>query len=181
MDGVIKLKIIYITGFMGAGKTTVGKEVSMKLGIPVYDSDDVVVDMEQRAIEDIFKTEGEAFFRELESKALRSLPTKNAVVTTGGGIILKESNRQYMRENGTVLYLHCSAEIVFERLKDDKTRPLLSGDKKKEITTRLAERLPLYEEADYTIDTSSMTIDETVEKVVQVLTKNNLIEQASNG
>lgn len=176
-----KLKAIYITGFMGAGKTTVGKEVSKNLDIPVYDSDDVVVAMEQRTIEEIFKSEGENYFRQAESRALRSLPTKNVVITTGGGIILKESNRQYMKENGIVLYLHCSAEVIFDRLKDDKTRPLLSGDKKKEIISRLAERLPLYEQADYTLDTSTMSIDEAVTEVIQILIKNNLIEQANNG
>ncbi|MFA8437668.1 shikimate kinase [Pueribacillus sp. YX66] len=166
------MNAIYITGFMGAGKTTVGKVLSEKTGLPVYDSDEFIVEQEKRSIEEIFKVEGEVYFREAESRALQSLPTKNAIITTGGGIILKKENRKFMKKNGTVLFLYCRPDVVFERLREDDSRPLLAGNKMKEINSLLQARLPLYKEADYTIDTSSLTIDETVQKIITIVTKN---------
>lgn len=167
-----EVNAIYITGFMGAGKTTVGKVLSEKTGLPVYDSDEFIVEQEKRSIEEIFKVEGEVYFREAESRALQSLPTKNAIITTGGGIILKKENRKFMKKNGTVLFLYCRPDVVFERLREDDSRPLLAGNKMKEINSLLQARLPLYKEADYTIDTSSLTIDETVQKIITIVTKN---------
>lgn len=169
-----EVNAIYITGFMGAGKTTVGKVLSEKTGLPVYDSDEFIVEQEKRSIEEIFKVEGEVYFREAESRALQSLPTKNAIITTGGGIILKKENRKFMKKNGTVLFLYCRPDVVFERLREDDSRPLLAGNKMKEINSRLQARLPLYKEADYTIDTSSLTIDETVQKIITIVTKNGI-------
>lgn len=169
------MKAIYLTGFMGSGKTTVGKELSERIGVPVVDTDEFIVKEEQRSITEIFETDGEKYFREAETKALRSLPTEDVIVTTGGGIILKKENRDYMKINGIVLFLYCTPEVVYERLKNDTSRPLLSGDKMKEIKLRFAERLPLYNEADYTIDTSTLTITDTVETIIVFLTKTKQI------
>lgn len=165
------MKAIYFTGFMGAGKTTIGKALSEKLSFPVYDTDDYIIQKENRTIEDIFKTDGEEYFRKIEAQVLRALPKENVIITTGGGMILNEENRAYMKENGTVIFLYCSPEVVFERLKEDTSRPLLAGDKKKEIETRLRKRLPLYQEAHFTIDTCNLTIEETITKIEDLLIK----------
>jgi len=163
------LKSIYLTGFMGAGKTTVGKALGEKLNLPVYDSDEIIIKKERRSIEKIFQENGEAYFRDLETEILRSLPTQNAIITTGGGIVLKKENRDFMKEHGIVIFLYCSPEMIFERLKDDSTRPLLQGNKMKEIETRLKKRLPLYKEAEYMIDTTHLTVGEAVENIIRFL------------
>lgn len=171
-----QLKSIYLTGFMGAGKTTVGKTLGEKLNLPVYDSDEMIIKQQQRSIEDIFKVNGETYFRNLETDVLRSLPTRDAIITTGGGIILKKENRDFMKENGIVIFLYCSPEMIFERLKDDNSRPLLQGDKMQEIKTRLENRLPLYKEADYTVDTTHITVDEVVENILQLLNEHSFTD-----
>lgn len=168
----MQVKAIYITGFMGAGKTTVGRALGEKMNLPVFDSDEWIIKKEQRSIEEIFKEKGEPYFRKIETNILQSLPTENAIITTGGGIILKEENRVFMKKNGTVIFLDCRPEVIFERLKEDDSRPLLSGNKMKEIKTRLKERLPLYKEADYTVDTSFLNVNEIVEQIVQFMIKN---------
>ncbi len=167
------MKAIYLTGFMGAGKTTIGKALGEKLKLPVYDSDERIAEIEKRTITEIFKMEGENYFREVESNVLRSLPTENAIITTGGGIILKKANRAFMKKNGIVFFLYCTPEVIYERLKDDDSRPLLAGDKMREIKSRLQSRLPLYREADYTIDTTDLTIEETVGKIIEIMNKND--------
>lgn len=154
---------------MGAGKTTVGKALGEKLNLPVYDSDEIIIKKERRSIEKIFQENGEAYFRDLETEILRSLPTQNAIITTGGGIVLKKENRDFMKEHGIVIFLYCSPEMIFERLKDDSTRPLLQGNKMKEIETRLKKRLPLYKEAEYMIDTTHLTVGEAVENIIRFL------------
>lgn len=163
------MKAIYLTGFMGAGKTTVGKALGKKLNLPVYDNDEMIIKKEQRSIEEIFRENGEAYFRELETEMLRSLPTQNAIISTGGGIVLKKENRDFMKKHGIVIFLYCSPEMIFERLKDDNTRPLLQGNKMQEIETRLKKRLPLYKEAEHMIDTTHLTVDEVVEHIIRIL------------
>lgn len=163
------MKSIYLTGFMGAGKTTVGKRLGEKLNFPVYDSDEMIIKNEQRSIEEIFQECGESYFRDLETNVLRSLPTQNAIITTGGGIVLKKENRDFMKQHGIVIFLYCSPETIFERLKDDDSRPLLKGNKMKEIESRLKKRLPLYKEAEYTVDTTQLTVDEVVQKIIQYI------------
>lgn len=154
---------------MGAGKTTVGKALGEKLNLPVYDSDEIIIKKERRSIENIFQENGEAYFRKLETETLHALPTQNAIITTGGGIVLKKENRDFMKEHGIVIFLYCSPEMIFERLKDDSTRPLLQGNKMKEIETRLKKRLPLYKEAEYMIDTTHLTVGEAVENIIRFL------------
>lgn len=164
------MKSIYLTGFMGSGKTTVGKALSERLNLPVYDSDEMIIQQQQRSIEKIFQENGEAYFRNLETEMLRSLPTQDSIITTGGGIVLKKENRDFMKENGIVIFLHCSPDMIFERLKNDNTRPLLQGSNKmKEIETRYKQRLPLYKEADHTVDTTDLTVAEVVENITRFI------------
>ncbi|PWA13335.1 shikimate kinase [Pueribacillus theae] len=166
------MNAIYLIGFMGSGKTTIGTELAKKLDLPFFDTDEEIIKSENRPISQIFAEDGEEYFRQAETKALHSLPTENVIVSTGGGIILNEENRSYMKKNGNTFFLYCSPDKLFERLKDDTARPLLSGDKRKEIESRLEVRLPLYKEANHIIDTSDLSIEETVKKITDLLTKN---------
>lgn len=151
---------------MGAGKTTVGKELALTLGFPVIDTDEEIVKHEGKSINEIFAENGEAFFRELEARMLREMPAENTVITTGGGIILNEANRNWMKENGIVVYLDANPEEILVRLQNDQTRPLLATDKQQTIFKLHKERLPLYEDGCHIKVTTSRKDVETIVKEI---------------
>ncbi len=152
---------------MGAGKTTVGKELASKLGLIVMDTDEQIVKQEGKSINEIFALHGESYFRELESKMLAGLPTENIVITTGGGIILAEENRKFMKERGTVVYLDANPEEILVRLQHDQSRPLLAKDKQNVIFLLYKDRLPLYEESCHLkITTTGKDIEAIVNEII---------------
>ena len=121
-----KYKNIYLIGLMGSGKTTLGKILSKKLDKQFYDSDHVIEEKLGVDVPMIFEYEGEAGFREREKDSLKELVSKkNIVLATGGGIILSQSNRDLLSENGIVIYLKSNQKDLIKRMKNDKTRPLL--------------------------------------------------------
>lgn len=150
---------------MGAGKTTIGRKLAKELNVPVYDTDHEVEKMAGKSITDIFSQEGETYFRNLETKVLKELPTEECVVTTGGGIILKEENCLWLAEHGHWIYLHCDPDEIAKRLVHDTTRPLLNGEKKKELHSLFNARLPLYEKAEIKIDTTGKSIMTTIAEI----------------
>lgn len=163
------MKTLYLTGFMGSGKTTIGKLLAEKLALPVVDTDKFIEENLNKTVREIFETEGEDRFREYEHQFLNVIPTENTIVTTGGGIILKKENRDWMRNNGTIIYLHCEPEEILKRLADDNTRPLLDGDKQKNIQSIFTERLSYYNDADIKIDTTKKTPAEIVLEIEQMI------------
>ncbi len=156
---------------MGSGKTTIGKIVGELLSVEVVDTDQWIEEQEQTTIAEIFKEKGEAYFRQLESQVLHSVTKRNRLVTTGGGIVIKEENRQFMKENGIVIFLDCSVEETLNRLKNDTTRPLLATDKEQQIQTLFTSRYPWYEEAHITVDTTGKAINEVATEVVTRINK----------
>lgn len=159
------MKTIFLTGFMGSGKTTIGKDLSKYLQIPVIDSDEEIERRTESTIRTIFEKDGEDYFRSLETKILLSLPLKDVIVTTGGGIIKKEENRKWMLEHGMVVYLHCDFSVLWERLQIDTTRPLVVS---KAQTEELYEtRMPLYMEHHLMIDTSFKNVKEVVTEIAE--------------
>ncbi|HHY73035.1 MAG TPA: shikimate kinase [Bacillus bacterium] len=163
------MKSLYLTGFMGSGKTTIGKLLAEKLALPVIDTDQFIEEQLQKTIREIFETEGEEQFREYEEQFLKMIPTENNIITTGGGIILKNENRTWMRKNGTVIYLHCEPEEIMKRLASDETRPLLDGDKQKNILSIFAKRSEYYDDADFKIDTTGKSPVEIVLEIEQLI------------
>jgi len=162
------MKAIYLTGFMGSGKTTVAEELSKALALPSKDTDKHITKMQGREIPVIFESEGEKAFRSYETASLKDLPTENIIISTGGGIVLSEKNRSFMKQNGTMIYLHCEPEEIVKRLEGDTSRPLLAGDNKQEkINTIFTERLPLYREADYEIETTNRSVKDIVAEICQ--------------
>lgn len=161
------MKAIYLTGFMGAGKTTIGRELAAKMALPVYDTDQQIEEREGKTIAAIFAEDGERHFRDLETEMLKRLPKEDCIITTGGGIILKEENRKWMKANGLSIYLHCDPDEIAKRLEDDQTRPLLNGERKKELHQLFDSRLPLYQEAEWTLETTGKTVSDTVNEVVR--------------
>lgn len=166
------MRAIYLIGFMGSGKTTVSQELARRLNVAVYDSDEEIVKRTGKSINEIFAADGEEKFRLLESEVLRSMPSNDAVIATGGGIIGSQENRQYLKEKVNVVYLHADLENILERLKDDNSRPLLRKDKMKTAEALYLSRLPLYREAaGIEIDTSEKTIQQIVDGITQRMKK----------
>lgn len=151
---------------MGVGKTTIGKELSSKWGIPVYDTDTYIEKKTGKTINAIFAENGEAYFRDLEELALKEQPTSDAVITTGGGMILHEQNRIWMKENGLVVFLYAEIDEIVKRLEHDQGRPLLKKDKLNVIAHLYQERLPIYKESAHVqIDTTHKTISAIVDEL----------------
>lgn len=163
------MKAIYITGFMGTGKTTIGKALSTSMNIPVIDTDQWIEEMVGKSVSDIFSDDGEHVFREYERKCLTLLPKDHIIITTGGGIVIQEENRLLMKKWGIVVNLQCDTKEIFERLKMDQTRPLLTKDKQRNIEKLLKERHAFYQEADLIVDTSQNNIEQAVSQIVQLI------------
>ena len=168
--------IIFLIGFMGSGKTTVGKKLANRLQYAFIDLDQFIQEKEGRTVEELFDNEGEAFFRTLESKYLRSLPTgpSGLVVATGGGLPCHDKNMAYMNQNGLTLYLQLKPGQLYHRLKHAKyRRPLLKEKNDEEvmryIKQKLEERTPYYDQAQLTYNASNLKIPELIERIKEFL------------
>lgn len=150
---------IYLIGLMGAGKTTIGRQLATALQLPFYDSDKAIEENTGVDISTIFEYEGEEGFRNREQTMISRLTEiEGIVLATGGGAILREKNRQLLTTNGFVVYLECSVENILNRTRRDTQRPLLQTDNPKaQIETLLEQRQSLYLEcADFKIDTGEI-------------------------
>ena len=164
---------IVLTGFMGAGKSTIGPRLAQRLGWIFIDLDDEIVRAEQQTIAEIFDSIGEARFRELEQHALAAaLHRENIVLALGGGAIETAANRQRIQEDDATLLLYLAAPlgILIERCEQQQLhpkavrRPIL--EKRAELSERFQRRRPLYELADWTVDTTGKTLDELVHTIM---------------
>lgn len=145
-------KSVVLIGFMGAGKTSLGKAVSKILHVPFLDTDKMIVDEEGMSINEIFRLRGEEYFRSLESETLRKLGDRQEqfVLSVGGGTPLREENRPLLKKAGCVVYLKAGVDTLEMRLRDDTHRPLLhqgEGTLREKISRILEVRDPLYLEA----------------------------------
>jgi len=141
------MRNIYLIGMMGAGKTATGRELARLLSLAFTDIDDLIVDEVGRSINEIFKGEGEAFFRKAERDVLaRVVSRSNQVVATGGGIVLDPMNRERIKATGTAIYLKTGLAVLWQRVQEKKDRPLLRTPEPREtLTELLRERSPFYE------------------------------------
>lgn len=162
---------IILCGMMGAGKTTVGIKVAEITDKRWYDTDGIIVDRHGK-ISDIFEFYGEEHFRKIETGIVRELAAQDdLVISTGGGLVLKNENDEILQKNGKIVFLRASLETLSKRLKVDGQRPLLASantliDRLKQL---LDERTPVYEKvADYIIDVDGKTPEEIAEEVIRV-------------
>ncbi|MFT4412608.1 shikimate kinase [Fredinandcohnia humi] len=160
------MKAIYLTGFMGAGKTTIGKRLSEALQVPVIDTDLYIEEKIGKKIADIFTEDGEQVFRKYEREYLRLLPNRDVVITTGGGIVIQEENRRWMMNNGHVIFLYCDIETIFDRVKTDPTRPLFDAVHKENTRRLYNQRMSFYNEAHFILDTTSKSFDDIVNSIL---------------
>lgn len=166
---VTKSENIYLVGLMGAGKTTIGRQLARLLKLPFYDSDKAIEERTGVDIPTIFEFEGEEGFRDREQKMIQQLTQMHGIVlATGGGAILREENRRLLKENGFIVYLQCSVERILERTRRDTQRPLLKTDNPKDrIESLFIQREPLYLScADFKIDTGIMQSKEAVNHIL---------------
>lgn len=169
--GNVLSKNIVLVGLSGTGKTTIGKLLKSKLNNYFFvDTDEMIVESENRSINDIFAENGEDFFRELETEAAKKVSQEqNTIISTGGGIVLREKNIIFLKQNGIIFYLKTTPEILTKRLQGDSSRPLLkTEDVKLKLENMLKIRGSLYEKADVTIDTDNLTPEQTVNEIVRI-------------
>jgi shikimate kinase len=164
------MRNIVLVGFMGSGKTTVGKLIAEKTGMPLLDMDTIIADRAGKTINEIFADEGEAHFRGLERSLAEELAvTQGNIISTGGGIVLNPENISDFEKSGLVVCLLVDAETVLDRIKHDSSRPLLAGDKESKIIQLLESRKALYESITYRIDTSGRPSPEpTAQEIIDL-------------
>ena len=166
---------LVLIGFMGSGKTSVGVKLSYRLRLPVEDTDKLIERREGRSISEIFADDGEEYFRQLETELLGELIKRGGtrIYSAGGGTPVRAENRRLLKRLGQVVYLKVSPETVYERLKEDSTRPLLQcPDPLSRIRRLLAERREAYEAcADIIIEADQMEMEDILNRIVEARKK----------
>ncbi len=163
-------KNIVLVGLSGSGKSTLGDILSSLSGYALVDTDAIIVKLQNRSINNIFATNGEEFFRTLETQVSKEVSAfDKQIISTGGGIVLKEKNLEYLKQNGVIFYLKTSVNTLLKRLEGDNTRPLLkTDDVKKKLENMLEIRGKLYEKADVTIETDNLTPEKTAKEILRI-------------
>ena len=165
---------IFLIGFMGAGKSTVAKYLNQTYGMKVIEMDRMIAEQEGMSIPEIFRTQGEEYFRKLETSLLVGMKNqRNTVVSCGGGVPMREENVQAMKKNGRVVLLNARPETILERVKDNHDRPLLENHKSVDYIAELMEkRRPKYEAAaDIRVATDGRSAKEICEDIIRQLRK----------
>ncbi len=171
MSSLLQGVNLYLIGMMGTGKTTVGRLLAKQLAYGFVDTDDVIVQAAGKSINQLFAEVGEAEFRQLESNILAQVCayTKLAIAT-GGGIVLRRENWSYLH-HGLIVWLDAPVELLYTRLLEDTTRPLLQNvDPKDKLRSLLEQRQPLYSQADLRIAVSAQeTPEQIATKVIEAI------------
>ncbi len=165
--------MLYLIGFMGVGKTTIGKQIAAFNKVVFIDTDSQIEKETSKSIKEIFETDGEIAFRKLETDTIRSINRK-AIIACGGGLPAHNNNIEYLKHKGTVIYLKASTETLIKRLEKNKNkRPLISNLTNEErlefIRKILKERGETYKQADYTIETDNKTVKEVLREINSLL------------
>ncbi|GFI22143.1 shikimate kinase [Lachnospiraceae bacterium] len=168
----IFMENIILTGYMGSGKTTVGKNLAKKKKYTFVDTDEMIVEQQHKSINEIFAIDGEQAFRDMETALLRQLiaeKKEHMVISTGGGMPLRAENRQLLARLGKVVYLKASPQTIYNRIKGDTTRPLLQCENPmKRIEEMIVAREPLYEQgAIIVVDVNVLRQSETTLKIIE--------------
>ncbi len=167
-----EFKNVILTGMMGSGKTTVGKELATVLNYNFVDLDEII-ENKYGKITDIFSQKGEKYFRELETQELKNLENQsNFVLSTGGGIILKDENIKILKDLGQVFYLSAKSETIYNRIKNQRHRPLLNTQNPKNtIEEILSKRLEKYEKSGEKITTDNKNAKEIAGEIYEKLVR----------
>ena len=166
------ISMFYIIGPRGSGKTTIGKRLAEKTGYQFIDTDKCIVEQAGMSIAEIVEQHGWDYFRHLESDVLKSIQSQDAIVSTGGGIILAPENQQVMRDNGVVIYLHSTPEILAKRLAAEpqaEQRPSLTGKSLlEEIAEVMEQRDPIYLSTAHHVIDANQSIDAIISQIANL-------------
>lgn len=169
--------VVSIWGFMGSGKSTIGKYITNTYHWQHIDSDQEIESMEKKAISEIFGRHGERYFRDIETTFLKHLLAKqkleqgsaNTLLTTGGGMPIREENRKLLKELGPSIFLQVPFEEIARRLQEDKDRPLWDNKQLAEMEKKYEERLPIYLQADLCIAVEEKDLYQVVAEIKRYL------------
>ena len=168
------MKNIVLIGFMGTGKSSVGRILARRMKREFVDLDRYLEEKEKRKIREIFEKEGEPYFRAIEKEAVaRWAAAENKVITTGGGAIVDPDNFSALKQNGLLITLLAKPETIYERVKNSKRRPLLndSQDLLAEIKSLLEKRKPYYSRSDFYFDTDGKNASQVARLIHNVIAK----------
>lgn len=165
------MKTIILTGMMGAGKTTISKILGKKLNIKSIDIDTLIEQNENEKISEIFSNKGENYFRNIEKETIKNnFNSDNLIISLGGGALENNETRDFLLKNSTIIYLKTSPEVIYERIKNNTSRPLLCGNMSVEkISEILEKREANYQSATITITTDNKTPEKIAEEIIGVL------------
>lgn len=161
-------KNIVLIGMMGSGKSMIAEALARQLGLPLVSTDEIVESQAGCSIKDLVAAKGWKHFRGLEREAVRQVSQKHGIIIDcGGGVVLDPENLALLKKRGIIFHLHAPPSVLYQRLKDDTQRPLLAApDPLAELTGIYQQRLPLYNQADYTIDASDASIEGPVAQIL---------------
>jgi len=161
---------VILVGFMGAGKSSVGRLLARHLGRCFVETDDMITAREGRSIPEIFAERGEAHFRALEEETVRLLALKSGdVIATGGGLCCREGRPEALKALGTVVWLSGDFDTLYERARRAGERPMLTGRGRHDVEALYRAREPYYRQADVTVDTTGIGPDQVVTRVLLAL------------
>lgn len=168
-------KIIAFIGLMGVGKTTIGKKLADKLGYYFIDLDQEIEDRKGKTIPEIFADEGEKYFRQLEEEIAKEIVLRDEkmVLSLGGGAFLNENIRKTLKKHAQIIWLDADIDVILYRIGNKNNRPLLNNNDKRAVLKDLAKkRYPIYQEADFKLDTAVDSHDILVNKIISKISKN---------
>ena len=169
-------KNIVLLGMMGSGKSTIGGLLAKKLNSVLIDIDKKIEKMQNLKISEIFKTKGEAYFRELEfNVTLQSLDGDNNIIALGGGAFMNKELRKVLRQKSSTFWLHWNADTLIKRIKNNDKRPIIKGLDDAEIKKLINERNKIYYFSDFKIICESLKKTEIVDKIIKKCKKNEII------
>jgi len=162
---------VVLTGFMAVGKTAVGKRLARRLGRRFIDTDQLIEERAGMSIPQIFEKHGEAWFRKLESEVIADLnPDTPAVIATGGGTFVSAANRKRLRKLGVTVCLVSALETILDRVGRNDKRPLAKGPEGRARLERLLEeRMPAYRKADVLVETDTLSIEQSTQRVLNMI------------
>ncbi|OCS88602.1 shikimate kinase [Caryophanon tenue] len=141
------MRKIYLVGFMGCGKSAIGRRLSYYLKLPYYDMDTEIVRQQGMSIPEIFEAYGEERFREIETEFLENFRDERCIIATGGGVAMKEENRRIMRRTGLVFFLDAAFNDIYMRIRNDKNRPIVRRSTREELEELYLSRRKYYHES----------------------------------
>lgn len=160
---------VFLCGFMGCGKTTIGTVLAEKAGLEYIDMDDYIVKKENMTIPQIFAEKGEPYFRKTETDVISELGEKGGVIACGGGAMINESNALTADSYGTVVFLDVPFEVCYERISGDENRPIVMNNTKEQLENLYNTRYNVYKKHSSVMIDADKTPDEVSESILKIL------------